>query len=338
VVTEAGERNGSFQRLLVRDVSGSERVAMADCSCVGDTKVGDEVVVNTEALDRELGSGGFDIVHVNLTRGLEKQELKDANVMKLNYSSLQHAVLPVEENVEGDNNSRQIKQLTKLSAPVGVFFLHGQLAPTAFAIKQTNPELKVGYIQTHGGALPGGMSKVVKELLERELLFEHVTAGHCYGGAREAVTVAGALNFGLSEAGWDIALCGPGPGILGSGSRFGHGGMYALDNAHTALSLGADVVLVARASSGEQRQRHRGISHHSQTVLELLLQPVTVALPAQTGLKSLDNKHQWKTIEVDLAAYRDSGLPARTMGRSLIQDPLFFQTALAGGVVLGSIK
>ena len=31
---------------------------------------GDEVVVNVAALDLELGSGGFDVVHVNLTRGL----------------------------------------------------------------------------------------------------------------------------------------------------------------------------------------------------------------------------------------------------------------------------
>ena len=32
---------------------------------------GDEVIVNTEALDLGLGSGGFDVVHVNLTRGLD---------------------------------------------------------------------------------------------------------------------------------------------------------------------------------------------------------------------------------------------------------------------------
>ncbi len=32
---------------------------------------GDEVVVNVAALDLALGSGGFDVVHVNLTRGLE---------------------------------------------------------------------------------------------------------------------------------------------------------------------------------------------------------------------------------------------------------------------------
>ena len=32
--------------------------------------MGDELVVNVQARDLGLGSGGFDIVHVNLTRGL----------------------------------------------------------------------------------------------------------------------------------------------------------------------------------------------------------------------------------------------------------------------------
>jgi hypothetical protein len=34
--------------------------------------VGDEVIVNVQARDLGLGSGGFDIVHVNLTRGLNE--------------------------------------------------------------------------------------------------------------------------------------------------------------------------------------------------------------------------------------------------------------------------
>ena len=53
------------------------------------------MIVNTQAADLELGSGGFDVVHVNLTRGLGGAGTDGAHVMKLNYSSLQHAVLPV---------------------------------------------------------------------------------------------------------------------------------------------------------------------------------------------------------------------------------------------------
>ena len=37
---------------------------------LGEMREGDEVIVNVAALDLGLGSGGFDVVHVNLTRGL----------------------------------------------------------------------------------------------------------------------------------------------------------------------------------------------------------------------------------------------------------------------------
>ena len=43
--------------------------AVADVGLVGPAEVGDEVIVNVQALDLGLGSGGFDVVHANLTRG-----------------------------------------------------------------------------------------------------------------------------------------------------------------------------------------------------------------------------------------------------------------------------
>ncbi len=55
------------------------------------------MIVNAQALDLDLGSGGFDVVHVNLTRGLNGDGASGAHVMKLNYTSLQHAVRPVED-------------------------------------------------------------------------------------------------------------------------------------------------------------------------------------------------------------------------------------------------
>ena len=59
-----------IERMTV-EIDGVERSAYADVGMVGGSIVGDDVVVNTEALDLELGSGGSDIVVVNLTRGLE---------------------------------------------------------------------------------------------------------------------------------------------------------------------------------------------------------------------------------------------------------------------------
>ena len=321
-VVEAGDAGGAEQSMVV-DVDGDRRAAVADVSMVGSAEVGDEVVVNTQAVDLALGSGGFDIVHVNLTRGLGGAGVPGAHVMKLNYSSLQHAV----ETLEGGVLT------VPLVAPVGVFSLHGQLAPVAWALGQALPTTRVGYVQTQGGALPASHSRVVSELLDRGLLAAHVTAGAAYGGRDgEAISVAGAIQHGIAELGWDIALCGPGPGILGSASALGHGGMFALDSAHAALALGAPVVLCARMSSSDPRERHRGLSHHTRTVLELLLAPVTVAVPSAEF--EIGDPHETIVIDVDVFDYTSSGLPTTTMGRSIGEDPLFFAAALACGAAL----
>ena len=142
--------------------------------------------------------------------------------------------------------------------------------------------------------------------------------------------------------------------------------MSALDSAHVSLALGCQTLLVARMSSGDERARHRGISHHTLTVLDLLLEPVTVALPAgmrspvgsdlRAGLGSvfggamarpalaLDvarpvriTRHDWRRAAVDLPAYAAAGLPTTTMGRRLTEDPLFFGAALAGGTALAEL-
>ena len=329
-VAEAAAPDGGWQRLAV-ELAGARRPAVADVALVGGCAVGDEVVVNVEARDLALGSGGFDVVHVNLTRGLDGEGTAGAHVMKLNYTSLQHAVLPV----EGE------RLRTPLRRPAAAFPLHGHLAPVAWAIGQARPGTRVGYVQTAGGALPGAISSTVRELRARGLLAEHVTAGPAFGGEREAITTAGALHDGLAERGWEVALAGPGPGILGSGSALGHGGIAALDSAHAALALGCPTVLVARMSAGDPRPRHRGLSHHTRTVLELLLAPVTVPVAAGAADPGLDaaraRGHDVREAPADLAGYRASGLPARTMGRELEEDEPFFAAALAAGAVLAAM-
>jgi hypothetical protein len=328
--------DGNGEQRLVVDIDGARRAAIADVALLGPSAVGDDVVVNAQAVDLRLGSGGFDIVHVNLTRGLGGPGLAGAHVMKLNYSPLQHAVLPVEPELDDDDTRSSMSALGP-RVHVGVFGLHGQLAPIAWAIGQAAPGLRVGYVQTAGGALPGGHSRVVAELLHQGLLRGHVTASPTYGGRDgEAITTIGGLDHAVRDLGWDVVLCGPGPGILGSGSRLGHGGMAALDTAHAALALGHDVVLCARMSAGDPRARHRGLSHHTQTVCDLLLAPVTVPLPQSTWTPERPGRHAWPSVSVDLPGYGASGLPARTMGRSLDEDPIFFAAALACGVQLAA--
>jgi hypothetical protein len=313
--------------------AGERRRAMSFEGMTGPIAVGDDVVVNVAAVDLALGSGGFDIVHVNLTRGLDGTGEPGAHVMKLNYTSLQHAVHPVEEQAaEGRPDVR--------GKPVAVIALHGQLPCVAWAAHASLPGARIGYVQSAGGALPGTMSRVVRELLESGLLAGHVTAGPAFGGEHEAISVAGGLHAGLTALGWDGAIVGPGPGILGSATALGHGGLAALDNVHAALSLGATALVVPRMSSGDPRERHRGLSHHTRTVLELMLRPALVAMPPDSGAASaepLPGEHEARTGEADLAGYLASGLPARTMGRGPDEDALFFEASLAGGSVLAEV-
>src|SRR6478672_1213008 len=249
-VVEARDPAGSVQRLDV-EVEGERRPAVADTALVGPAEAGDEVVVNVAARDLGLGSGGFDVVHVNLSRGL---------------------------------------------------------------------------------------SETVRELKARGLIDGHLTAGAAYGGDGEAISTPGAIHHAAHDLGWDAVLCGPGPGILGSGSRLGHGGMAALDTVHAALALGAPTLVLPRMSSGDDRARHRGLSHHAETVLSLLLEPVVVAAPEgweEEG--AADARHHWRRAPVDLDGYRVSGLPASTMGRGLDDDALFFAAAVSGGRVLAGM-
>jgi hypothetical protein len=317
---------------LIVAIDGERRRAWADEVLLGPMREGDEVVVNAAALDLGLGSGGFDVVHVNLTRGLGGGVEGDAHVMKLNYTSLQHPVEPVEGSTDGER--RQI--------PVAVLPLHGHLAPAAWAAAQARPGIRVGYVQTAGGALPGSLSRDVADLRDRGLLCGHITASPSYGGEHEALSTVGALDGAARALGWDAALVGPGPGIIGSDTEYGHGGMSALDNAHAALSLGLPTIISPRLSSGDPRERHRGLSHHTATVLQLLLAPVTVAIPegATESTSQIQaasaNRHRLEQVAVNLDAYAASGLPTSTMGRSLADDPTFFEAPLAAGALVAS--
>jgi Protein of unknown function (DUF3866) len=317
------------------EVAGERRCAWADEVLLGEMREHDEVVVNVAALDLDLGSGGFDVVHINLTRGLEGGVEGGAHVMKLNYTSLQHPVESAERQTV-----RLIRNMSGKGAPVLVLPLHGHLAPAAWAVTQLAPGLRVGYVQTGGGALPGSLSRDVKQLRKRGLLAGHITAAPAYGGEHEALSVVGALDAAANDLGWQAILVGPGPGIIGSDTAYGHGGMAALDGAHAALSLGLPTVISPRLSSGDPRDRHQGLSHHTRTVLDLLLAPVDIAIPegepeVETALKPF--VHPVQQVPVDLDGYAASGLPSTTMGRSLQDDPLFFKAALAAGTHLARV-
>jgi hypothetical protein len=326
------------------EIEGERRRAWADEVLLGEMREEDEVVVNIAALDLKLGSGGFDVVHVNLTRGLESGAEGDTHVMKLNYTSLQHPVEPVEEK-----SVRLMGATDPKGAPLSVLVLplHGHLAPAAWAAAQAAPSFRVGYVQTGGGALPGSFSRDVKQLRDLGLLAGHITAAPSYGGEHEALSTVGALDAAVA-LNWDAVLVGPGPGIIGSDTAYGHGGMAALDSAHAALSLGLPTILSPRLSSSDPRDRHRGLSHHTATVLELLLGGVEVAVPETDAAdlsearrlleKAAGDHHHLRSAPTDLKGYAASGLPTTTMGRQLSEDPLFFASPLSAGHLLPELR
>jgi hypothetical protein len=327
---------------VVVEVDGERRRAWADETMVGPAEAGDDVVVNTAALDLGLGSGGYDIVHVNLTRGLAGGETPSGvHLMKLNYSSLLLAVDPVE--LPADSPPRPSRAL-----PVLVLPLHGHLAPAAWAAGE-GAAGRVGFVQAGGGGLPGSLSSDVRALHDRGLLAGAITASPSYGGEREAISLVGALHA-AAELDWDATIVGPGPGILGSSTRYGHGGMAALDAAHAALALGLPTIVSPRMSSGDPRPRHLGLSHHTRSVLDLLLGAVDVPVPAdlddlwpraagdpddELGAAA-GGEHRLLEAAADLPGYAESGLPQRTMGRSFDEDRLFFAAPLAAGTALAA--
>ncbi len=331
---------------LTVEVDGEPRPAWADTALLGEMREGDEVVVNTAALDLGLGSGGFDVVHVNLSRGLDASGESADHVIKLNYTSLQHPVAPIELPVRlmRGMTTKGAPEPPRIAMPVLVIPLHGHLAPAAWAAAEARPGIEVGYVQTGGGALPGSLSRDVAELRERDLLCGHITAAPAYGGEHEAISTTGALDAAANALGWDVAIAGPGPGIIGSDTALGHGGMAALDTAHAALALDLPTLLSPRLSSADPRERHKPLSHHTLTVLDLLLAPVIVPVPEDhpdplPKLKSAaGSRHQLHEAAVDLPGYKATKFPSSTMGRTIEQDPLFFAAALASGRALGDLS
>ena len=104
----------------------------------------------------------------------------------------------------------------------------------------------------------------------------------------------------------------------------------------TAAALGAEAILCVRASEADERPRHRGPSHHTDTVLDLLRTCVTVPIVPSLSedVAAWRDRHRVVEIaDVDAAALLDAaGLRVTTMGRGPDVDRLFFDTAAAAGI------
>ncbi len=243
-VTAVDERHDGLVRCRV---DGEPCIAYPEVT--GPVALGDDVVVNVQARELGLGSGGFDVVHANLTRGVGLAPAAGAHVMKLPYTPLQFAARHAEE---GGALPERLE-----AKPVVCCSLHSQVAPVCAALAG----LQVAYVQLAGGALPLALSDTIRALRDRGLVAATASAGACFGGDVECVTAAAALAWAAESH--DAVVCAIGPGIVGTASRLGHGGLAAAEAANTAAALGGSAVLAVRVSSGDARERHRGVSHLS---------------------------------------------------------------------------
>ena len=309
-VTAVAERHPGLVRC---EVDGEPCVAYPDLT--GAVALGDDVVVNEQARALGLGTGGFDVLHANLTRGLGLAPSPDAHVMKLPYTPVQFAARHVEEDGALADSLA--------GTPVVCCSLHSQVAPVAAALAG----MRVAYMQLPGGALPLALSDTIRALRSRGLVAATATVGPCFGGDLECVTSASALAW--ASADHDVVVCAIGPGIVGTASRLGHGGLAAAEAANVAAALDGLPVLAVRVSSGDERERHRGVSHHSRAVVELCLGDVAIAWPL--GLEA----PEWlpRRQDVDVSEWQEAceGLPLAHMARGPADDPWFFASAFAAG-------
>jgi hypothetical protein len=317
-------RRGTVDAIVERH-EGLVRVEVDGVACVayprltGPVALGDDVLVNVQARELALGSGGFDVLYANLTRGLDLPADPGAHVMTLPYTPLQAAARHAEEDTPLAD--------TLDGLPVVCCTLHSQLAPVCAAL---GPDVRVAYVQIAGGALPVSLSNAVRALKRRGLLETAVAAAPCVDGDVQCSGVPSALAWAAAE-GYAAVVCAPGPGIAGTGTRLGHGAVHAAAAAGAAAALGGRPVVAARVSDADSRERHRGVSHHTRAVLDLAPPGVVVAWPA--GLEAPAWLESRETVDADGWREACAGLPLEHMGRGADDDPAFFAAAFAAGVL-----
>ncbi|HEX3622224.1 MAG TPA: DUF3866 family protein [Acidimicrobiales bacterium] len=298
VAAITAERDG-LQRV---DLDNGRR-AYVLTQLIGPVAVGDRVVVNSTAMDLGLGTGGWDVVHWNLSRDGWSQA-GGGHVLKLRYTSLQ-----VDTGVAEEHEPERREDLG--GTPVVVCDVHSQLAAVAVGFADAAAGRRLSYVMTDSAALPLVLSDMVAELRTRNLLCETITCGQAFGGDREAVSMPSALLLARG----DVIVVAPGPGVVGTGTRLGFGSIEMAAVIDVAAALGGRAVVAVRYSGADSRPRHRGRSHHTDAVLGLASTQAAAPVPPDG----------WAGPVVPF--------PATTMGRAQAEDPDFFRYAAWAGTV-----
>lgn len=348
VVTRVVARRDGLLRLLVV-VDDEERTATAYTEMTGEIEVGDPVVLNTTAAELHLGTGGEDFVLWNLRRRAVRS-LSGGHVMKLRYTPWQIDAL-VAESYESTHHEALAGADSIEGMPVVACGLHSQIAAVAAMLRRSASGLRVAYVMTDGGALPIVHSDLVAELRQRGLIDTTVTCGHAFGGDLECVNVFSALVAARRVAGADVAVVAIGPGIVGTGTLLGHSGMEQGQVLSAAWALHGRPVAALRISFADPRDRHRVVSHHTLSALTLgTTSPAIIAVPRMDEERlsrvlerlrkgGLPGAHELRIVDAGqtAAALRSFHLEPTSMGRSIDQDPAFFEAAGAAGIVAAQL-
>ena len=260
------------------EVDGTSAPAISYPDLCGEVRPGDPVLLNSTAKELGLGTGGVHFVIA--VEGRESPaSAPPGHVMKARYTPVQTAVASVEET-QADllEASEGLRQTPVVCAP-----LHSMIAPIAAGAKRA-ADPRIVFVMTDGAALAGGFSRLVAELRSSGLLDGWITCGQAFGGELEAVTVWTGLLAAREVLDAEVIVVADGPGNLGTETTWG---VSALASGHTLMAaetLQGRPIPSLRVSFADQRERHRGVSHHSLTILaDVCRVPVDVPVPALAG-------------------------------------------------------
>ena len=216
----------------------------------------------------ELGSGGFDVLYANLTRGLGLPPEDAAHVMALPYAPGQLATRFAEED-----DDAPLERIDGL--PVVCLGLHSQLAPACAALRGRARRVRAARGRRAAGLALGHRSRAEGAPAARDRRSPSRRASTATsvrldrGGARRRRSRAAPRSSSAAS----------GPGSSGAAPTLGarrarrRGGGQRRGRARRAAGGGP------RVSFGDERERHRGLSHHTRAALALCLGDVRVAWP-----------------------------------------------------------
>ncbi|WP_129597070.1 DUF3866 family protein [Anaerophilus nitritogenes] len=304
----------------------------------GKINLEDELILNTTALDLSLGTGGYHFVISNLNHP-NKDLSQGGHIVKLRYSPYQLKVFASEEQDSKDHDCfNKFKSLEGMPVIVGT--LHSMLPPIIEVLKKLKPDIKISYIMTDAAALPIDLSNMVTNLKEKKMIHKTITIGNAFGGDLDCVNIYNGLIASKEITKCDIAVVTMGPGIVGTGTKFGFTGIEQGNIIDAVSDLGGVPIAVPRMSFADQRKRHQGISHHTLTVLDTIAKTKAIVgfpqleqekqeyIKEQLKNTFILSKHKivYKDCKEIYHILRDSNLNMRTMGRSFEEEKEYFMT------------